>query len=70
MQLMHSLVECINHFVLLSFDVLDVKVIFAEEFQPSSLPRIQCRLVKEIFQTIMVYSQLKPLSYEVVSPFP
>jgi hypothetical protein len=69
MHFMHSPVEFVNHFVLLSFDVLDIKFIFIEEFKPSTLPGIQSRLVKKIFQTILVCSQLKPCSDEVVSPF-
>jgi hypothetical protein len=65
---MHSPTKCISHFVLFSFDVLNIKVILIEEFQPSNLASIQIWLIKQIFQTIMVCPQLKPLSHEVVPP--
>jgi hypothetical protein len=63
---MHSPIEFIDHFVLLSFDVLGIKGIFTEEFQPSTIPSIQGRLIKQVLQTIMVCPQLKPLSHAVV----
>ena len=68
MYFMHSSVECINHFVLLSFDMIDIKFTLTKEFQPSTLPSIQGRLIKQILQTIVVCPQLKPLSHEVVPP--
>jgi hypothetical protein len=67
---MHSLAECMNHLFLLSFYVLDIKFILTEEFQPSTLPSIQGRLIKQILHTIMVCTKLKPISHEVVLPLP
>jgi hypothetical protein len=68
MYFMYSPAECINHFVLLSFDMLDIKVILTKEFQPSTLPS-QGWLIKQILQTIMVCPHFELPSHEVVPPF-
>jgi hypothetical protein len=50
---MHSPTECINDFVFLPFDMLDIKIVLTEKLQPPALPNIQGWLIKQILQTVM-----------------
>lgn len=69
MWFMHSPTKRINHFILFSSDMLDIKVILKKKLQPPTMPIIQGWMIEKIFQTIMVCSQFEPLSHEVMPPF-